>query len=102
MMPHLSVGVRQIAARAAGHQDFHARPAVLFEQQRPPAALGRLRGGHQAGGTRADNDYVVRVQSSRSKVQSRDVSILTLNFKPWTLDLLHVHDTATARRRCRP
>ena len=40
-------------------------PAVLFDQQRPPAALGRLRRGNQARRASADhNNVIVSVQGS--------------------------------------
>ena len=46
-----SIGcVRHIAARAAGHQNFNSRAAILFQQQDAPAALSGSRGGKQSGG----------------------------------------------------
>ena len=49
-------GVREIAARPAGHKDLGAGACFLFQQQGPPPALGRAAGRHQAGRTPANND----------------------------------------------
>src|SRR6059058_5517349 len=40
-------GVCDVAAGAPGHEDLHAGPAVLFQQQRALAALGGARGRQQ-------------------------------------------------------
>ena len=39
-------GVGDVAARAAGHQDLHARLAIFLQQQDVLAALGSVDGGH--------------------------------------------------------
>ena len=53
--------VGEIAPRAARHEDLHARLAVLFEQQRPPAAFGGARRGEEPSRSGADDDDFVRL-----------------------------------------
>jgi hypothetical protein len=47
-----------ITACAARHQDFDARPTILFQQKHSAAGFGRVRSRHQPGGARSNNDYV--------------------------------------------
>ena len=53
-------GLGDIAACAAGHQDFDAGPLVFFEQQRPPPALGGSKCGNQPGRPGPDDDNIPR------------------------------------------
>jgi hypothetical protein len=53
-------GVGQIAAGAAGEQDFAARLATFFEQKRLSAALGRPARGHEPGGSPAHDNNIPR------------------------------------------
>jgi hypothetical protein len=50
--------VRQVAARAAGHEDFDAWPGVLFHQQHALAALGGADRRQQTGRAGARHDHV--------------------------------------------
>ena len=50
--------VRQIAARPSGHQNLHAWPFVLFEQQRSSSPARSFRGRDQSGSASADDDDV--------------------------------------------
>jgi hypothetical protein len=56
--PAVIGGMGDVAAGPAGHQDFHARLAVLFQQQSSPPALGSSNGREQAGGTGAYHDHI--------------------------------------------
>src|SRR5207237_3271633 len=47
-------GLRDVAPRAAGHEDLYARLAVLFQQQHPPPEFGRANGRDQSGRPGAD------------------------------------------------
>ena len=51
-------GVRQIAASAAGKEDFDARFAVLVEQDGLASPFSRPRRGHEPRRSRADDSYV--------------------------------------------
>jgi hypothetical protein len=51
-------GVGDVAACAAGHEELDARFAVLFEEQRLPAALGSAKSGHQTRGPGAGDYHV--------------------------------------------
>jgi hypothetical protein len=50
--------VGDVAARAAGHEYFHARLTVFFQQQRPPAALRGAGGREQPSRASPNNDYL--------------------------------------------
>jgi hypothetical protein len=49
-------GLRQVAAGAAGHQNFHAGAAIFFDQQRFQAPRGGTFSGDEAGSAGADHD----------------------------------------------
>ncbi len=53
------VQVGEVAAAAAGDQDFLADSIRSFEHQNTPAALAGLNGTHQAGRAGSENDDVV-------------------------------------------
>ena len=53
------VQVGEIAAAAAGDQDFLADAVRAFEHQNAPPALARFHGTHQPGGAGSENDDVV-------------------------------------------
>jgi hypothetical protein len=48
-------GVGQVAAGAAGHQDLDTGFAILFQQERAPAAFGSAAGRQQPGGAGSDD-----------------------------------------------
>jgi len=54
-----SVQVGEIAAAAAGDQDFLADSICAFEHQNTPVALASFNGTHQAGRAGSENDDVV-------------------------------------------
>jgi hypothetical protein len=59
----LGVEIREVAAAAAGDEDFFADFIGAFEKDYATAALSGFDGAHQAGGTGAQNDYIEVVQS---------------------------------------
>ena len=59
-------GLGDVAARAAGHQDFDARPAVLLEDQGATAAFRGPDARHQPGRPGADHDDLPAFRGSLS------------------------------------
>ena len=49
-------GVRQVAARPAGHEDFGTGTFFLLQEERPPPPLGRSAGRHQTGRPSSNDD----------------------------------------------
>ena len=58
--------IGEVAAAAAGHQDFAARFFTVIQQQYPAAALAGLRGAKQTRGPGADDDAIKLFHCSRS------------------------------------
>ena len=52
------VEVGEVAAPAAGDENFFADAIAMFDDQHAPAALARLDGAHQARGACADHNHV--------------------------------------------
>src|SRR5262249_28092773 len=67
-------GVRKVAARAPGHEDFHAGLTVLLQEQHASAVLGGADRGHQPRRTRAgDHNVEHRMSCGAGLVSSSTV-----------------------------
>ncbi|MCY1176358.1 hypothetical protein D9M73_166250 [compost metagenome] len=65
----LGVQVGEVAAPAAGHEDFLAWLVGVVEQQHPAAATGTELGAHQAGGAGAKDDHVGGVHGMNLQIE---------------------------------
>ncbi len=67
----LGVKIREVAAAAAGDQDFFADFFGAFEEHDAATAFARFDGTHQAGCAAAENDHIKVVHPSpfRSRLE---------------------------------
>jgi hypothetical protein len=52
------VDVGEVAASAAGDQDFASDPGIVLEDEDAPAPFARFDGAHQSGRAGADDCYI--------------------------------------------
>jgi hypothetical protein len=57
--------VGEVAASAAGDQDFLADALCALQHSHAPSAPARLHGAHQAGCAAAKNNHVITLHSER-------------------------------------
>jgi hypothetical protein len=58
--------VREIAAPAAGHENFFADLVGAFQHNHTPPALTRRDGAHQPGGTATDDNDIEVIHRSKA------------------------------------